>query len=785
MPDTLTGRRISQYDVREKLGEGGMGVVYHAHDVRLDRDVALKFPSHRLDADRFLQEARAVSALDHVNICTIFEIDETPEGQPFIAMALYRGRTLNAVLAERRPSLGDAVDLILQVARGLQCAHARRIVHRDIKPSNLMLTDEGIVKILDFGLARSTHEAQALASHDTRVQTLPGTVLGSVGYLSPEQARGEPADARSDLWSLGVVLYELLTGQLPFTASNVYGVMDAILRLDPRPAREIRSDVPGALSAVVTRALQKRLEDRYQRAAEMMGDLEDVARLLPAGTTTTRTALAARASETRGRTAAGWQQAPPPSIAVVPFANLSSDVANEYFSDGLTDELINALSQLQGLKVVSRTSAFEFKGKAISARAIGQHLGVTTLLEGSVRRSGERLRVTAQLINVEDACQLWAGRFDREMRDVFDIQDEIAQTIAGTLAVRLNTLERGGLVKRHTQDLEAYHLYLKGRFHWNKRTAEGFEKAREYFEAALARDPEYAPAHSGLADYYMAVAAWGLAPPTDAWSQARVSALQALALDPDLAEAHTSLAVYLTYAEWKWDEGEREFLRARELNPNDVSTYFLHATCLIQRGRLREARAEMERAFELDPLSPTTNTYRAGVAHYARDYDGSIDLCRKALELAPQDGELLCVLALNYEQKGQLDEAIATFEHARALLGDHPLVLASLAATCARAGRLARYRRTRHALTAMASERYVPPIAWAWVHMARGDVDRAFDCLDRASDDRDCLLCYLAVGPVYDRLRTHPRYQPLLDRIGLAAPVGSARIAPNSSLKPS
>ena len=455
---------------------------------------------------------------------------------------------------------------------------------------------------------------------------------------------------------------------------------------------------------------------------------------------------------------------------MLPFANLSSDVENEYFSDGLTDELINALAQLRGLKVVSRTSSFEFKNKAISVRRIGEQLGVSTLLEGSVRRSGERLRITAQLVNVEDACQLWAGRFDRKITDVFAIQDEIAQTIAGTLAVTLSGLEGRALVKRYTNDLEAYHLYLKGRFHWHKRSGEGFAKALECFEAALARDPAYAPAYSGLADYYMSVAAWGLSAPADAWAQAKTAALKALEIDPTLAEAHTSLGVFRTYGEWNWAEGEREFIRARQLNPNDTNTCFLYATCLIQQGRLNDARREMDRAFELDPLSATINTYIAGVAHYARAYDESIDLCQKALEIAPQDIEVICVLALNYEQKGQFAEALQTFERARAIGGDHPLILGSLGATRARAGDQARYQEIREQLMGMATDHYVPPIALAWLHIAGGEHDRAFDYLERAAEDRDCLLCYLAVGPIYDPLRAHPRYQPLLRLIGLAAP---------------
>ena len=764
--DTRTGRRFGHYEVLDKLGEGGMGVVYRARDLDLQRDVALKFPTDRVVRDRFLQEARAASALDHLNICTIFEVGETPDHDPFIAMALYAGETLNQMIARGPVSIGRALDIALQVARGLQSAHARGVVHRDIKPSNLILTDDGVVKILDFGLARAARDERTLASRETSVGTVPGTVLGTIGYLSPEQARGEAADARSDLWSLGVVLYELLAGEPPFAANNVYAVMDAILRVDPKPLYEVRPRVPVDISAVVSRALRKAPEDRYQDAKSLLIDLQAAVAQIVSDTPTDEALDFTPFSAPRDPST--HRETVRPSLAVLPFANLSSDVENEYFSDGLTDELINALSQLRGLKVVSRTSSFEFKNKPLSARRIGEQLGVSALLEGSVRRSGERLRVTAQLVNVEDGCQRWAGRFDRKMTDVFAIQDEIAQTIAGTLAITLSGLEGRALVKRYTKDLDAYHLYLKGRFHWNKRTPEGFTKAREYFEAALARDPEYAPAYSGLADFHMSVAAWGLAPPAESWAEAKAAALKALKVDPHLAEAHTSLAVYRTYGEWDWDEGEREFARARQLSPNDTNTCFLHATCLIQRGRLSEARAEMERAFELDPLSATINTYLAGVAHYARAYDESIELCRKALELAPQDVELLCVLALNYEQKGSFDEALATFQQARDLSGGHPLVLGAMGATYARAGRVDEYQAIHDELAAMASERYVPPIAWAWMHIARGQDEQAFDWLDRAADDRDCLLCYLGVGPTYDSLRAHPRYGPLLSRIGLA-----------------
>ena len=768
------GQVVSHYEIVQKIGEGGMGVVYKGHDLVLGRDVALKFPSPHVAADRFLQEARAASALDHVNICTIFEVGETSERAPFIAMALYQGETLTQRIERGPIPSSEAVDIALQVARGLQNAHSRGIVHRDIKPSNVVVTAEGIAKILDFGLARAVRDGR-FPVPDSGGITIPGTVLGTVGYLSPEQARGESADARSDLWSLGVVLYEMLARRTPFAAGTAYAVMDAILRLDPHPLREYRRDVPEALVRVVMRALQKAREQRYQRAADMMADLQAIgpraasdtataAAVLPVAQTRVPTEASTLAQTTTWHKGAADHR---PSVAVLPFANLSSDVENEYFSDGLTDELINALSQLRGLRVVCRTSVFEFKNKAQSVRKIGMELGVPNVLEGSVRRSGDRLRVTAQLVHVNDACQLWAGRFDRKMTDVFDIQDEIAQTIARTLEVTLTGLEGKALVKRYTDDLEAYQLYLKGRFHWNARTAEGFTRAREYFEAALARDPAYAPAYSGLADYYMSVAAWGLAPPTQAWPDAKTAALKALEVDPSLAEAHASLGVYRTYGEWDWAEGEREFLRARKLNPGDVNARVLYATYLIQRGRFADAQAEMERALDMDPLSATVNTYVAGVAHYARRYDDSIELCRKALELAPNDVELFCVLALNYEQKRMFETAIDTFETARRMSGESPLVLGSLGATYARAGRTEKARELAGQLQTMSHERYVPPIAHAWIHIALGEADQAFDWLERAADAHDSLLCYLGVGPIYDVLRAHPRFRGLMRTIGL------------------
>ena len=475
-------------------------------------------------------------------------------------------------------------------------------------------------------------------------------VAGTPLYLAPEIFHGSPASVRSDIYSLGVLLYHLVTGSHPVRATTVEELQAGHAQSKAVRLRDARADLPTVFVQVIERAIASDPDRRHGSAGALEADLVQ---------------------------ALGVEDVLPTSIAVLPFANLSSDGENEYFSDGLTEELINALSQLEDLRVVSRTSVFEFKGKALNIRTVGERLGVSTVLEGSVRKSGDRVRITVQLVKVSDGCQLWATRFDRKMTDIFEIQDEIAHTIAAKLQITLT--DRGGepLVKRYTRDLEAYHLYLKGRFHWNRRSSEGFEKAREYFEAALARDARYAPAYAGLADYHISVASWGLAPPDVAWPNARAAAMKALDVDPSLADAHVSLAAFRTYLRAELG-GRRTGIPARapaqsgrHERPGAVCD--VHLTHL---GRLDEARSETEEALLIDPLSATVNTCAAGVAYYSRQYDRAIDMCRKALELAPDDIELFCVLALSYEGKGSLAEAIEAFEAARTLSGNYSIVLA-------------------------------------------------------------------------------------------------------------
>ena len=735
----------------ERLGGGAFGEVYRAWDPLLEREVALKLllcDDPGWNASRILDEGRLMARVRHPNVITVHGV--AAEGARVgLWLELIRGATLEqALLTQGRFSAREAALIGIDLCRALAAIHAAGLIHRDVTPRNVMREDGGRIVLMDLGTGRAIDAGDCLAWPD---------VAGTPLYLAPEIFHGSPASVRSDIYSLGVLLYHLVTGSHPVRATTVEELQAGHAQSKAVRLRDARADLPTVFVQVIERAIASDPDRRHDSAGALEADLVQ---------------------------ALGVEDVLPTSIAVLPFANLSSDGENEYFSDGLTEELINALSQLEDLRVVSRTSVFEFKGKALNIRTVGERLGVSTVLEGGVRKSGDRVRITVQLVKVSDGCQLWATRFDRKMTDIFEIQDEIAHTIAAKLQITLT--DRGGepLVKRYTRDLEAYHLYLKGRFHWNRRSSEGFEKAREYFEAALARDARYAPAYAGLADYHISVASWGLAPPDVAWPNARAAAIKALDVDPLLADAHVSLAAFRTYYERNWAEGEREFQRARQLKPGDTNARVQYATYLTHLGRLDEARSEAEEALLIDPLSATVNTCAAGVAYYSRQYDRAIDMCRKALELAPDDIELFCVLALSYEGKGSLAEAIEAFEAARTLSGNYSMVLAALAATYVKAGNREKARELVDQMREISRDRYVPPIAWAWIHIAFDEPDLAFDWLEKAADARDVMLCFLAIGPTYEPLRCHPRFPALLQTIGLLSGRAERPLAVDSSGAP-
>jgi eukaryotic-like serine/threonine-protein kinase len=743
----MIGSTISHYRVVERLGRGAMGLVFKAQDLKLDRPVAIKFISSEVALNpeqrtRFEREARTASLLDHANICTIHEFGETPEGELYIVMGFCPGENLRTRLERGALPLKLAVSIAEQIALGLAKAHSMGVVHRDIKPANIMLLPDGGVKIVDFGLAKLPRDIGL---------TNTGGVVGTVPYMSPEQLRGDPLDRRTDIWSWGVTVYEMLAGERPFEAGSEATIMRSIMDREPPSLTARRSDVPLALDQLVLQTLKKNRLQRPDNGTELVEIL--------------------RSLTLRSGTVPVIPVAPRPhaSVAVLPFLNPGSDAENEYFSDGLTEELIHALSRIPGLQVVSRTSAFEFKGKAQNVSKIGELLKVSAVVEGSVRRRGDRVRVSTQLVNVSDGFCLWSQKFDVKMTDIFDVQEEIAQSIADLLKVELGSkIGSSGLVKRYTDNFEAYDLYLRGRFYWNKRSGEGFQKALEYYEKALAFDPNYAPAYAGIADYHVSVASWGLEAPTEAWPKAKEAVKKALAADDSLAEAHASMGMIRMWYEWNWKEAEREFLRAIELKPGLPISHVYYNLLLVQNGRFSEAEEQIRIALTSDPLSVPANSYLAGVYHYRRDYDRSIEQSKRVLDIDPNDIEAHIVVALNLEQKREYPQAIAELEKAYELAGHNPLLLGPLGSCYGGAGNKEKALSLLEGLNEAAKQAYVPPISWVMLYLGVGDIERAFEWLQKAAEARDILLCYLKVGPIYDPIREDERYADLLRRVGLS-----------------
>lgn len=745
---------LGHFRILELLGRGGFGEVYKARDTLLDRIVALKVIPAEFAGDverreRLKREARAASALNHPNVCTIYELAEFAGGL-YIAMELVDGPSLRQLVAARRPTIPETLRIATKVAAALGAAHDRGIIHRDISAANIMLTAGGEVKIVDFGLATTLQRwIDGAAETAPTFVTLPGTAVGTVSYMSPEQLLGQPLTPTSDVFSFGVVLYEMATGVLPFRGASPFEIADRILHYAPDDMTLANPEVPAAFQRLVLQMLAKRPEERPASARAVSALIEGLAQ--------PPVSAAVEASGVdSGRTAVR-----PRSIAVLPFANMSDDAENEYFSDGLAEELTNALAGIEGLKVASRTSAFAFKAQNVDIRDVASRLNVETVLEGSVRRSGTRLRITAQLINADDGYHLWSQRYDRDMADVFAVQDEIASSIAATLKGKLVDGAAAPTIKRYTDDIEAYNLYLKGRYYWNRRYEGVLQKALECFNKALERAPQYALAYSGIADCFSILAFYNYVAPRDGFARAEAAAERALAIDDELAEAHASLGLVRTFFEWDFEAGEREFRRSIQLNPRYGTGHYWYAAHEMALGRCEASLASLKRACEAEPVSANFSAAVALMSYFARRFDDAIEAALRALDLDALFGPAHAFLGWAYTEKAMYDEATAAWEETMTLLGGLPTATAALARTHALAGRRDQARQLLRDLDEIRSRRYVSSYHVAGVHVALGEHDDAIAWLDRAREERSNWLAFLRVDPVLDPLRGDHRLQAI------------------------
>jgi eukaryotic-like serine/threonine-protein kinase len=827
------GSKLGRYEIRSKLGEGGMGQVYLAHDTELDRPVAIKLLTESVAADsqrlqRFVQEAKAASALNHPHILTIYEIGNF-EGTRFIATEFIDGETLRERM-KARMKLSDALEFSIQTAGALAAAHTAGIIHRDIKPENIMVRRDGYVKVLDFGLAKlSAPEGSATdpeAATRAMVNTGAGTVMGTANYMSPEQAKGTSVDARSDIWSLGAVLYEMVGGRVPFPGETPTETISLILQRDAVPLTRLTPDVPAELERIVTKALTKDREERYQTMKDLLIDLRALKRKLEVDAEIDRTvapqlrsgfATSSGGPSTVSGTAApltatssvpaassaeyiatgikrhklivaaaigvivvgavlGWwywharnSEVAVDSIAVLPFQNQSGNPGDEWLADGVTESIINSLTQLPNLRVIARSSVFRYKGKDSDPFVVGKELGVRAVLVGRMMQRGDTVTVSTELVDVRDNKQLWGEQYDQKVSDMITLPRDIASKITTNLRLTISGEDRNRMMKHDTENAEAYQLYLKGRYYWNKRGTNELRQAAQFYSQAIEKDPGYALAYAGLAETYSLYPDYSVASPSETYPKSKAAALRAIELDNSLAEPHTALGRYYNYWEWNRAEAEREYRRAIELKPNYATAHhWLGTDVLTQMKRFDEALVEAKRAAELDPLSSIIASNLGDTYLYARRYDEALAQFKRAVALDPNfhypHGDIGQALAM----KGLYQDALVEIRKGVELSNGDPLEKGYLAFALGKSGQRAEAQRVLDELKHDALTGYVPPYAIALACIGLGEKDEAFSWLLKNADAHDSSAALAAVDPMIDDVRSDPRFPELLKRVGLA-----------------
>ncbi len=841
----MVGQTISHYRILSILGKGGMGVVYKAEDVRLGRMVAVKFLPEEMAKDhaaleRFRREARAVSALNHSNICTLHDIDLEAE-RPFLVMEYIEGETLRQRIQASPIPIDEMLDLAIQITEALDTAHTGRILHRDIKPANILVTPKGQIKVMDFGLAKVDAAAPSDSSGDEASTmaidfvTSAGSTIGTVAYMSPEQASGEKLDSRSDLFSLGVVLYEMATGKTPFHGTTTALTFVAILHQGCVPPTQLRPELPPEVDRIINKALEKDRDLRYQTAADIRADLKRLRREINASQTSTmpislagisgahsaashRTSLSSgpvdAASATRTvvipagsvstprapasvssaeylvseikkhrlglysaialvvlLAAAGgyyffFRQAPLDSIAVLPFENVGGAPGTEYLGEGITESIINSVSQLPNLTVRSFSSVSRYRAKDVTPEKAGTDLKVQAVLTGRLVHHGDEVSINAELIDVRHDRQIWGNQYNAKVADLMSVQSQISREVSDRLQLKFTGEDQKRMARGATDNSEAYQLYLQGRYHWNKRTLEDMQQAIDFFEQAIQRDPRYALAYSGQADAYALLADFNVLPAKEVMPKVKMAADKALGLDSSLAEAHASLG-WALYHQWNWSDAEKELKRAIELNPSYATGHSYYGDYLLAVGRADEALAELNRARDLDSGSPVTGVALGMRSYYARDFQRAIDQCQQALGPDPDFVPAHLCVGRAYEMKGSFPEAIQELKKGLELSGGDSNEVAALGHAYAASGQKDEASKTLKDLTMRSQQTYVQPSRVAAIYIALGDTDQAFEWLEKAFVDQSTSLVYLKVEPVFDPIRKDSRFADLVRRIGL------------------